>query len=116
MQLLFSEMPPDEQRVWRALQAHAGRASAITGEALAEGTGLPWRECRQVMKDLIEIHHKRIGSSPSRPAGYYIIETPDEEEATYQTLKGQAISTLKRASVIRRVSLREIFGQLALEV
>lgn len=115
-QFLFLDMTPDEKRVWGILQGHAGRASAITGEELAKQADLPWRWCREVMKSLIETHHCRIGSAPGRPPGYFIIETPEEAEATYETLKGQALSTLKRAAVIRKVSLRELFGQLQMEL
>lgn len=116
LQFLFLGMTPDEKRVWGVLQNHRGRASAITGEELARQVGLHWRLCREVMKSLIETHHCRIGSAPGRPPGYFIIETPEEAEATYETLKGQGLSTLKRAAVIRRVSLRELFGQLQMEI
>ena len=116
MSMLFLEMTPDEKAVWRILQDHRGRARALTGEALAERAGLPWRECRDVMKSLIEAHHCRIGSAPGRPPGYFVIETPGEALECCRVLRGQGLSVLKRAAVLQGVSLRELFGQIALEV
>ena len=114
--LLFQEMTPDEKRVLRVLQAHRGRANAITGADLASRVELPWRACREVMKSLIEIHHCRIGSAPGRPPGYFMIETAEEAQEVYRVLRGQGLSTLKRAAVIRGIGLRELVGQLSLEV
>lgn len=116
LSMLFLEMTPDEKRVWRILQDHRGRARAITGAELAAQAEIPWRECRDLMKTLIEFHHCRIGSAPGRPPGYFIIETAAEAEECYRVLRGQGLSTLKRAAVLRGIELRKLVGQLSLEV
>ncbi len=113
-QAFFPEMHPDERRVWEALQVHRGRNAAITGDDLALATGLPWRECRRILKILVECYQKRIGGAPGSPPGYFLIESREELEDVCSRYRGQALSLLRREAILRRMSMDELCGQLAL--
>lgn len=109
---LFPEMPPEERRVWAALQAHQGRENAVTGETLCQATGLAWRVCRQALKNLVEVYRKRIGSVPDSPPGYFLIQTAAELDDVCDRYRGQALSLLHREAVLRRIGLAELLGQM----
>ena len=114
-QAFFPEMHPDERQVWNVLRAHLGRSAAITGGDLAMATGLPWRECRRIMKTLVEVYRKRIGGVPGSPPGYFLIESREELDDVCSRYRGQALSLLRREAILRRMSMEELFGQLTLE-
>ena len=109
-------MSPDETRVWVAIAARHGRASAISAGELASRTGLSDRTVRKIVKTLIEDHGYPIASSPHPPAGYFVpAELPEILEAL-DSLKGRALSILVRMSRLRRTTLRETVDQLLLEL
>lgn len=111
----FPDMSPEERSVWDALQAHRGRVRAVTGEGLCEATGLDWRACRKVLKALVEVYRKRVGSGPANPPGYFLIEKAEELDDVCKRYRKQALSLLRREAILRRTSLEELLGQMQLE-
>ena len=105
-----------ERRVWSVIQQHQGRAQAILSRDVEQETGLSVQEVSEAVKRLVSIHHCRIGSALNRPAGFYVIETPEEAQASTGHLRARALSMLHRASVLQRVSLDEVYGQGKLEL
>lgn len=66
-----------------------GRANAITAETIASMTGFSRREVMSQIQ-AARLHGARICSSPGRPAGYWIAETPAELESNIQELSRRA--------------------------
>lgn len=112
---LFPEMSPEEQRVWNYLKFRQGRERAITGRELEMYTGIDWRTCRDIIKTLVEAYGKRIGSVPGSPPGYFVIATAGELEDVCSRYRGQALSLLRREAILRRMSVRELLGQMELQ-
>ena len=107
------QMTAEQRAVWNVLREHRGRAAAIRIRTLVTVCSLPERKVREIVTSLILVFHLRIGSvySGSHP-GYFVIETGAEAEATYEVLRGHALSILRRAAVIRRLSFPDLVGQL----
>ena len=107
------EMTSEQRSVWNVLKHHSGKASAIRIRDLVRQCALPERKVRDIVTSLILVFHIRIGSTYSgRQPGYFVIESAEEAEATYEVLRGHALSILRRAAVIRRLSFPELLGQL----
>lgn len=107
------EMTAEQASVWNLLKDHKGKAGAVKSKTLATASGLPERRVREIVTSLILVFHIRIGSAYSgRHPGWFVIESSEEAEETYQVLRGHALSILKRAAVIRRLSFPELVGQL----
>lgn len=67
----------------------------ITGEALAAEFGTSWRKIAEIVEELRDAGHK-IGSSKSKPMGYFIARHPAELQGTLNHLEGQAKKILAR--------------------
>ena len=115
-EILFAPLEPAEHAVWNALRPHTGRARAIRKDDLARATGLRERDMRHALKKLIEKHGKRIGSTPTYPPGYFIIETDDEAWECCERYHRQALSILVREMRLRRIARRDLLGQLEIEL
>lgn len=100
-------------RVWMVLQAHRGRANAISQNNLAHEIGLGPRTAREVVKHLIENEGRQICSAYNAGGGYYLPETQDEIEETRRLLRSHAISIFKRCKAlgvdIKKLQM-ELFG------
>lgn len=115
--LAFSTpLEPAERAVWNALQAHRGRPQAIRKGDLARATGLHEREMRHALKSLVEKKGKRIGSTPTHPPGYFIIESDAEAWECCERYHNQALSILVREMKLRRITRRDLVGQIDLEL
>jgi len=104
----------DEVRVLGIVQTHRGKNAAIKGEEIARILGLDVRYVRDIIKRLVEDHHYRIGALPD--CGYFMIQTAREAIEVCENLKHRAMSILKRMSVLKKVHLKELLGQLSLEI
>jgi len=104
----------EEFSVFAVLRRRKGKERAIGKKELAKILGMDERMVRRVIKALIEEHGVPVGSDYVR--GYFIVAAPEEVEETYQTLKNHALSILKRAAVLKRISLKRLLGQLEVEL
>jgi len=104
----------EEYRVLAVLKRCRGKKQAIGKRELAKVLGMDERVVRRVIKALIEEHGIPVGSDYAR--GYFIVSAPEEVEETYETLKHHALSILKRAAVLKRISLKRLLGQLEVEL
>lgn len=111
-----SDLTPEERRVWSVLQYRTGAVNAITKERLSESVGMHERAVREAIKALVEVRRKPIGSTPSTPPGYFVIDHPDEARRVCKRYRGQALSLLRREAAIRRMSMDELLGQLTLDL
>lgn len=112
----FAALNSDERAVWDVLKNHRGRAHAIRKADLACAVGLPERKMREAIKSLVEKHRFRIGSTPTHPPGYFIIISDGEAWECCRRYRGQALSILVREMWLRRITRRELLGQLELEL
>jgi len=108
-------MSPMEEDLWAILRTRRGRARAVSAAKLAHWTGLTERQVRAVLKAMIETHHLPIASTPQHPAGFFIPTTEAEVEEACRSLRGRALSILRRMACLRRISLPQLWQQLALE-
>lgn len=113
------QMNTKELTIWSILSLRKGRALAIKSSDLELRTGIKDREIRNVIKSLIELYGKPIGSTTKEPFGYYVIVDKSEMKEVQKSLRNRAISTLKRAqaydnSPIRREWVASVIGQLSL--
>lgn len=118
-------MTPEQAFVWWIISSHHGKEHAISIRHLKTAAdtlrpsdiqSLSERKLRDIVNSLILNFHIPIGSAYSgEHTGYYIIVTREEAEETYTVLRHHAISILKRAAAIRRLTFAELLGQLLLE-
>lgn len=111
-----STLSPVEQDLWAILRTRRGRARAVSAAKLAHWTGLPERQVRKLLKEMIESHHLPIASAPTPPAGFFVPTTELEVDEVCRSLRGRALSILRRMACLRRISLPELCEQLALDL
>jgi len=109
-------MDSDTQYVLSIIRGRVGRKSAISVTSISERTAIPPRTVRDIVKNLIEHHHVRIGSALGRPSGYYMIETKEEAEQNEHTLRKLGVSILVRAAVLKKLTIQEYMRQLQIEM
>jgi hypothetical protein len=101
-------MTEQECRILNILYEHKGRNKPITVGKIVVLTGISEREVRQIVKNLLEIHHYPIASSVNPPYGYYLITDPEEAEQCLGQYYARAKEVLKRANILNEV-VREKF-------
>lgn len=117
LRLDLPQLTDDEERVLNALACRRGRAQALSAPSLAALTGLEERYVRELVKRLVEVHRVPIGSTTSRPPGYYIITGDEERQQVRASLIRRAVSILQRARAYERGPwVDELIGQLQLEL
>jgi hypothetical protein len=109
-------MDSEMQHVLGIIRGRIGREQAITVAELSSLTGVGPREIRDIVKELIETHQVRIGSSLGNPAGYYMIATMDEAEQNERTLRRLGLSILTRAAAIRKLTVKEYLSRVQEEM
>lgn len=67
----------------------------ITGEALAQEFGTNWRKVADIVEQLRDAGHK-IGSSMSKPMGYFLARSPEDLQGTLTHLESRAKKILAR--------------------
>lgn len=100
-------MDSDSQYILRLIRNRSGKQSAISVDTIANITGIGGRTVRDIVKNLIEHHHIRIGSSLGNPSGYYMIVTDEEAEENERTLRKLGVSILTRAAVLKGLKIRD---------
>ena len=105
-----------EEKVWRILVQCQGRGAAIQAVDLAQMTVINERRVRQIIKHLVEEHGILIGSSISKPYGYFVPVSTEEVEAVTKQLYHRLVSLAVRISRIKRISVEDVLGQMRLEV
>jgi hypothetical protein len=109
-----SGMCRDEAKLWDIISRRQGITRAVSVKDLSRLTGLPSRSVTHAVKNLIEAHHKPIGSTTGRPPGYFIIASEKERRKARASLIGRAVSILNRARVYDNTGMVEKFaGQLS---
>lgn len=117
----LGNMPPEstplENRIFHVLQDHRGKDTAISMDALANLCTVSTREIQEAVHHMIVAYRVPIGSTSSaaRP-GYYLVIDREEADQVYRSLKGRALSILKRASVIRGISNADLVREIATEI
>ena len=111
-----SPMTDEERSVMNILRSHRGRDNAIKAPRLAQAAEITPRQLRSAIGHLIEFHHVRIGSTTKKPYGYFIIETYEDAQEACEQLRHRAMSCLKRMSILKRMTMRELMGQMKFEL
>lgn len=102
-----------EYRLREILEAiHRGKDNALPRVELCNiFPGVNERQLRMTIKHLIIKHECPIGSCPQ---GYFWAETQKEIDGVCAYFKGYALSQLQVVSKLKKISLAEVCGQLAL--
>lgn len=112
-------MTSDELHIWDILKLHTGIKDAIQVRRLSVITGIPDRHVRMIVKRLIEIHHKPIGSTVHAPYGYYVIVNNEERKQVRRSLIRRMLSLLGRVKAYepqQSLWVRQMQGELELEL
>jgi hypothetical protein len=108
------ELTQEETQILSLLQR--GRNNALSVRHLAECVGVTEVRLREMVRHLIDVHGACIGSSTSKPPGYFLIESPLEIDAVYKSLRHRGIEILRRAANLKKISIEEVFNQGVLEL
>ena len=112
-----TQLTEAEAMVWDVLSTSCrGRAQASTQATLSVAVGMPARELRQIIKDLIEKHRLPIGSAPNSPPGYFVIETEEEACDVCERYYRGALSLLYRMRVLKDMSAHELSRQIEMDL
>lgn len=103
-----------ESRVLAVLREHRGRPAAIGKAELSAEIGVCERTLRDIIKHLIEEHHEPIGSCSGAPAGYFYINSEAELNLAMHELRTRIIEMAKRMAHLKKNSLADVLGQLAM--
>ena len=113
----ISRLTPDESLVWDTLStSHRGRGEAITQASLATVVGIPARRLRSIIKGLVQAHGLPIGSTPHSPAGYFVVETPEELAEVVERYYRGALSQLYRMRRLKDIPIGDLTEQLMLDL
>ncbi|MDZ4042895.1 MAG: hypothetical protein U1D96_05295 [Eubacteriales bacterium] len=114
---LVPSMTPEEDRIAKIIFKHRGRSNPVQVTVLSYKTGIDQRKVREIVKGLIEDHLLPIGSTSSKPAGYYVITDPRELRLVRRSLIRRAVSILNRAKAYDRGGwVSEMAGQLTMRL
>jgi|GEM_PF-6713602 len=109
-----------EEVIGRILSGHRGQENALPRKDLVDRVNQHWplfpvpdREIRKAIVHLIEKHGQRIGSSTN---GYFIIETVAELEKVISYYESYGMSSLYKASRLRKLHMAEYLGQLKMRL
>ena len=106
----------EEARVWKVIRERRGSGNAMKVADLAWRVRLPETKVREVVSHLVRDHGKLIGSSTTKPPGFYIIDDPEELRAHIKSLQHRGIMCLVRAAALAKTSVEDIFKQGRLEL
>jgi hypothetical protein len=108
------EMTPEEQAVWREIDARPGREQSIALGDLAVLVGIAPRVVQWIVKHLIERHACAIGSATGTPHGYYRITSFEDLEKSRKQLEHRIIRTAQRLAALNKNTPAECLGQIQL--
>lgn len=96
-----------------ALSRHQGAHNGIRAADLAQELGIDERRLRALISQLILDRGVAIVGQPT--TGYFIAQTAEEVERSVEFHRDRALHELKKASVLSKVPLAELLGQLRLQ-
>ena len=103
-----------ERRVYDFIRDHKGYKNPISIRLLHAATGLSERVIKDAVAELVVTHKIMIGAlrSSGDSAGYFMIESADDQEVAAKAYKAQIIAMLRRLRVIQSPhKVREWLGQ-----
>jgi len=86
----------------------------VRADWLAHALDTNLRSIAASVRELVMSHRLPIGSTRTRPAGYYWIRTREELEAACAMYHETAIELLRREAALKRMTLDELMGQMRL--
>ena len=98
-------------QVLQTLSRHIGQGNGISVAELSKQTGLTERALRARITEL-RLEGQAICGTPTE--GYFIAATEDELDRTCQFIRSRAMSSLKIESMMRKIPLPDLIGQLHL--
>lgn len=111
--MVTHEMTESDCKVWSALRTnHEGAARAIQVDTLAELVGIGSRQVQRIVRRLITLHGKPVGTSMRAPFGYFVAITREEREQVAALHTARALSELAVASKIKGVTVAEEIQRL----
>ena len=99
------------QQLLTALSGHIGRDKGITARRLCAHLDVTERQVRALISEARENGYGICGKPRD---GYFIADDADELEETCQFLRGRAMHSLRLESLLRKIPLIELLGQLRL--
>jgi hypothetical protein len=115
----YLKLSDHERKVYNALYYHQGSQAAIQVTRLAQEAfyfrpqSVRERETRQIVKELTEDRKIAIATNCHKPYGVYLITDPDELLEYTANLTSRAMSMLRRAATLKKISLPVFLGQLS---
>jgi len=103
----------DAKAVLEILKGHKGRAHGISVESLAARAGMAERKVREA---IAELRKSGVPICAVPGTGYYMAATKQDLEKTLKFLHARALHSLGLEAQLRKTSLGDLAGQLALEV
>ena len=101
-----------EALVFGLIVNHCGHKNPISIAAVRKCTGLSERAIKDAVFELVVSHKIQIGASRGAAAGYYLVETSEDQELAARPYEAQIIAMLKRLKVLKSPhKLREFLGQ-----
>lgn len=95
------------------LQSHKGRANGIKAALLAVKTGMSERTLRSAISALREAGTAVVGTPDT---GYYLAQNPEELNECCSFLRSRAMHSLQIEARLKRLSMPELMGQIALDM
>jgi biotin operon repressor len=102
-----------KHEVLAKLARHIGQGNGIRGEDLARDLGIPSREVRKHITELVNVDGIGICGYPA--TGYFIASNEEELKNTIKFHTDRALHELKKASSLSGLPLEELMGQMCLE-
>ncbi len=112
--------------VWRGvlmdfmtgLSHHVGLENAWSQENISATLGIKARDVRRMVRYMILELGWSICSSHRNAelGGYFLPRNPEEAQDACRSLHKQALALLKRESTLRKITLADLWGQMALEM
>lgn len=118
-ELAASKIPATvpESQILAAIAEHRGHKKPISIATLHQRTGLGERVIKDAVFELVVTHKIMIGASRGNAAGYYMIESAEDQELAAGPYEAQIIAMLRRLRVLRSPhKVREFLGQRMVEL
>jgi len=107
---------PQERMVAGLIHWRQGAGNAIRAADLADALDIPERQIRNIVRDLRTKHYLPIGSTPSKPAGYFWAVTKEEILEFTERWRVFGLKQLYMVHRLRRQALPDFIDQLKLDL
>ena len=116
VQVRGSEARQLVRRVLDVIRVRKGRENAISMHEVAELTGSNARTVQAIVKFLVEERHVPIGTSTTRPFGYFRLANNDERRAVRNHFVRRGLSNLQHARAYDSDSIvAPLIGQIEID-